>query len=177
MVIEHGAVIEETRYPSSIISLLLATQTTARDHYLHTSSKAYLPYIIGMVRYRGFQCSTDVIGDDAQLTRWELVRFKDGRFMRGCTVPKTKSRLVKKAHSWAYMSENQAVVLTTQILVNHLKGKGDRKTIIPTCIDLLILDECHQTHDNHPYSIIVNVYNDMKQREPRGKLPNSLSAA
>ena len=77
----------------------------------------------------------------------------------------------KSAQLGVSMSENQAVVLTAQVLVNHLKGKGDCKTISLTSIDLLIFDECHHTHDNHPYNEIMNFYHDLKQRHPRGKLP------
>ena len=49
---------------------------------------------------------------------------------------------------------NDVVVLTAQILVNALR---DRRLKLQD-ISMLIFDECHHTHDDHPYNKTMEFY-------------------
>lgn len=66
-----------------------------------------------------------------------------------------------------YMKMYDVIVLTAQILVNSLKTGEVRMSDI----DLLIMDECHHTTLNHPYSTIMLEYHRSRKENPSGKLP------
>ena len=57
----------------------------------------------------------------------------------------------------------QVIVVTAQVLVNHLMGKEDFKKMSIGDVDLLIFDECHHTHGKHPYKKIMNFYHETKR--------------
>lgn len=66
-----------------------------------------------------------------------------------------------------YMKMYDVMVLTAQILVNCLKTGEVRMSDF----DLLIMDECHHTTLNHPYSTIMLDYHRSRKENPSGKLP------
>lgn len=66
-----------------------------------------------------------------------------------------------------YIRKYDVVVLTAQILVNCLKNNEVRLSDI----DLLIMDECHHTTQNHPYNAIMLEYHRRRRSDPSAKLP------
>lgn len=66
-----------------------------------------------------------------------------------------------------YIRKYDVVVLTAQILVNCLKNNEVRLSDV----DLLIMDECHHTTQNHPYNAIMLEYHRCRRSAPHTKLP------
>ena len=66
-----------------------------------------------------------------------------------------------------YLQRHDVVVLTAQILVNALKAKELKMS----SIDLLIMDECHHTDQNHPYNAIMQIYHADCRSSPKVRLP------
>ena len=56
------------------------------------------------------------------------------------------------------IAECHLIVLTADVLLNHLSGKG-RFTLIPISrVNLLIMDACHYTRDKHAYNKVMGIY-------------------
>ncbi len=56
------------------------------------------------------------------------------------------------------LAEVNVMLMTPQILLNILRDG----TISFSSFSLLIIDECHRTHDNHPYNEIMALYRQQK---------------
>nr|XP_033782613.1 antiviral innate immune response receptor RIG-I [Geotrypetes seraphini] len=63
---------------------------------------------------------------------------------------------------------NDIIVLTPQILVNNLK---DGSVSCLSIFSMMIFDECHNTTKNHPYSVLMSNYLDLKLSSAPPKLP------
>ncbi|KAJ6669460.1 hypothetical protein lerEdw1_000008 [Lerista edwardsae] len=63
---------------------------------------------------------------------------------------------------------NDIIVMTPQVLVNCL---NDQTLSSLSLFTLMIFDECHNTIGNHPYSILMSKYLDLKFDDPGAPLP------
>ena len=58
-----------------------------------------------------------------------------------------------------YLLQSQSVVvMTAQILVNALNSENKEKRVELKDISLLVFDECHHAHKDHPYNNIMEKY-------------------
>lgn len=57
------------------------------------------------------------------------------------------------------------IVLTADVLWNHLTGKGHFTLIPISKVNLLIMDSCHHTRDKHTYNKIMGRYMDAKMNK------------
>jgi len=64
--------------------------------------------------------------------------------------------------------ENQVIVCTPQILLNLLNKGSEYITV--RRINLLILDECHKAHRNHPYAQVMHHYERAEALGPRPRV-------
>lgn len=64
--------------------------------------------------------------------------------------------------------ENQVIVCTPQILLNVLNKGSEYITV--RRINLLILDECHKAHRNHPYAQVMHHYERAEALGPRPRV-------
>ena len=72
-----------------------------------------------------------------------------------------------------YLLKSHSIfVMTAQILVNALNSKNKEEQVNLEEISLLLFDECHHAHKEHPYSRIMERYLAFK-KQPRhqGPLP------
>ena len=56
------------------------------------------------------------------------------------------------------LQSNNVVVMTAQILVNALNSKNKEERVELKDISLLLFDECHHAHKEHPYNNIMEKY-------------------
>ena len=56
------------------------------------------------------------------------------------------------------LQSNSVVVMTAQILVNALNSKNKEERVELKDISLLLFDECHHAHKEHPYNNIMEKY-------------------
>ena len=56
------------------------------------------------------------------------------------------------------LQSNNVVVMTAQILVNALNSKNKEERVELKEISLLLFDECHHAHKEHPYNNIMEKY-------------------
>ncbi|KAF7244727.1 putative ATP-dependent RNA helicase DDX58 [Varanus komodoensis] len=66
------------------------------------------------------------------------------------------------------IEENDIIVMTPQILLNCLND-GTLSSL--SLFTLMIFDECHNTTGNHPYSVLMSKYLDLKFEQPNTPLP------
>lgn len=63
---------------------------------------------------------------------------------------------------------NDITIMTPQILVNCL-NHGEQASL--SSFTLMIFDECHNTTGNHPYSVLMSKYLDLKFEQAATPLP------
>ena len=62
------------------------------------------------------------------------------------------------------LQNNDVVVMTAQILVNSLKAEEGGNRVELKDISLLLFDECHHAHKEHPYNSIMETYLALKSQ-------------
>lgn len=60
------------------------------------------------------------------------------------------------------LQHDHVVVMTAQILVNALKSEVKGERVELKDISLLLFDECHHAHKEHPYNSIMEKYLALK---------------
>lgn len=91
------------------------------------------------------------------------------KYLKGCRIIGLSGDQDAKLPLSELLPISDIIVLTPQILENALK-EGDIETM--SVLSLIIFDECHHTHKNHPYNMIMSHYIDEKLgRNHPQKLP------